>query len=327
MKIKYLYVLVAGMLAFSCREERDLSYTGPTVVEFNNPATNVLSVLTGQSIGGASEKAGNTEVPIRGNQDSVLIQLVGPQQAQPMEVHYEVVAEKTTAVEGTHYSFLETKGTAILPAHASRTAIRLRLSDPAANATGRKTLTLRITGTNKTDVGVSPNYQDYTLTIFPAQAYLTKTIPAGGAFSSRNGQVYTGAAVAANIGLVDIAFTTTGTDDKPSLVSPFTFFGVGAAVTRFTPRYGTSSYMPAASTPAALVPSWVTVSLRVVTDVTLNGINYPPASSTYNPLSVPVVEHAVHGFVNAAGKKGLIRVKSIVPGANGAITVDVITQP
>lgn len=310
------YLLAICMLAAilpACRKKRDLSYTGPAVLEFSNPLTGVNTKTTGQSIGGASGIGGDENIPIRGDQDSVKIQLIGRQLSEPLTINYKVAGG--TAVAGVDYEVIGTSGMVVLPANSSATAIRLKLLNAGATV---KTLVLELTGSAKSDITPSANLKTFTVSIFPMKAYLSKTVPAGGFFSSRTGLVYTATEAAANPSIIDVAFVyDAGT---PKLVSP-----ASVSAGYVDSRYSARVFVPAATVPANLVRSYATLQLEAVTSTTVAGIPTAGTTATAAVLSsVNVVADGIYGFVGAGGKKGYIRIKS---AAATGLEIDAMTQP
>jgi hypothetical protein len=319
-KTNFLYSIVLIICVCSCRKERNMAYEGPAVIEFDNPVTGVNTKLTGQSIGGASNIGGDENIPIRGTTDSVIVQLVGVHRSEPINIQYEVVPG--TAVEGTHFDILDTKGTVTIPANSSKAAIRFTVKNNSANPADIRTLSFKLKSTDKTDVGISENYASYNVSIFPMKAFLNKTLASGAGatryFSSANGEVYTSAT--GNPALADIAYSSTPT---PTLISPFVLSGTaGASASFFSKRV----FVPAASVPPNLQYSYATLQLDAVTSTSVNAIPVSGTTATAATFSsVEVVVNGIYGFVNGNGKKGYIRVKSI--SSSGSITIDVMAQP
>jgi hypothetical protein len=297
----------------ACRKKKDLFYTGPSVLEFSNPLTGVNSKETGQSIGGASGIGGDEHIPIRGTVDSVIIQLIGAQRNEPITVTYDITPG--TAVEGTDFAIIGTRGQATIPANSSATSIKVSLLN---TGTSVKTVKFTLTGSGKTDVTPSANLKTFDMTIFPMKAYLTKTIPAGGFFSSRTGLTYTATEAAANPGLVDIAYVyESGT---PKLVAPSVLSGALVAS-----RYSARVFAPAATVPANLVQSYATLQLNAVNSAAVAAIPTSGTTATAATLStVNIVADGIYGFTGASGKKGYIRIKSV---AAASVSIDVMTQP
>ena len=88
------------------------------------------------------------------------VNLVGAQQAGPLEVTYEVVTGATTAIPGTHYTQLPGKVT--IPAKSSFGYIDIPILNPGATS-GTVDLVIRLTG--GTGVTISPNYNTVGLRI------------------------------------------------------------------------------------------------------------------------------------------------------------------
>jgi len=329
MKLNHsIYIILVAITTLSCRKERDLTYQGPDVVEFSNPLTGVNTKLAGQSIGGISVVGDNANIPIRGDRDSIIIQLVGPQRSQAIDIDYTVVPG--TAVEGTDYEIIGTRGKVTIPANSSAAAIRVRLLNTSTTPANVRTVSFRISNTSVGDVGVSENYRTYALSIFPMKAYVNAVLSAQSSyFASSNGQVYSSTAGAG--AAADIAYTVTtrvvnGVSALvPVFISPEVLSGNAAASAT---KYSARVFVPAATVPAYLQSSWATTQLGGVTAVTVAAIPVTGATATAAVNnSVDIVENGIYGFVSESGKKGYIRVKSITAGISGAVTFDVMAQP
>lgn len=311
--------LLATAVFPACRKERNLAYEGPSVLEFSNPLTGVNTKTTGQSIGGASGIGGDENIPIRGLQDSVIVQLIGAQVATPTTVTYTVTPG--TAVEGVDFSIAGTKGTLVIPANSSSAAIKLNLLNNSTTTTAVNTVTFTITGSDNPAITPSANLKTFVVSIYPMKAWLSKTLPAGGFFSSRTGLTYTATEAAANPSVVDIAYVYDGT--TPKLVP-------AASVLTGTvdSRYSAQVFAAAATVPANLLASYATLQLNAVTNSTVSAIPISGTTATAAVLtSVNIIANGIYGFVGASGKKGYIRIKSIASGASGNIGIDVMTQP
>lgn len=315
---RYIYIVALAAAFTSCRKERDLTYTGPAVIEFDNPITGSNSKTTGQSIGGTSVLGDNANIPIRGDQDSAIVQLVSAQRSTPVTITYNVVPG--TAVEGTDFTIVGTRGSVTIPANASSTAIRFKVLNSSTTPNTNRTVSFVLTGTNQPDVTISANYKTYAVTIYPMKAYLSKALTTASAYlSTANGTVYT--APTGNAGYTDIAFTTvTRTVGTTPTVFPALTGTVGSD-TRFSARV----FVPAATVPAYLQASWATTQLGAQTATTVAAI--PTSGTTATAAinqTVEVVENGIYGFVNGQGKKGYIRIKTV---SNTAVTLDVMVQP
>lgn len=142
--LKYLLICTLAALGLSsCMEDRDNLYTGPTLVEF----------ATLSSTKSVTVSATNVQ------NDSLLVQLVGPQQTAALALNYTLDAT-STAVEGTHYT-LPTKGTFTIPANSSFGYIRYSVK-PGSITTGTFKAIFTLTGNDA--IKPSENYKIYTLT-------------------------------------------------------------------------------------------------------------------------------------------------------------------
>lgn len=102
-------------------------------------------------------KPGQTSIT-EGNQGSVMIQLIGPQRSEDLQVNYSTGG---TAQAGTHYEALS--GTATISSGSSSTAITVNTLD-AQDAGDSVELVIGLTGTNG-DVGVAANVDSSTVFI------------------------------------------------------------------------------------------------------------------------------------------------------------------
>jgi hypothetical protein len=147
-KMKLYFTLACVMvLATSCFDEKNPTYEGPAVIEFSNFTYAGLVKEVSQAQG----------------DESLIVQLVTPQQDQALTLNYEIDAA-STAVEGIHYT-LASKGSFVIPAHESFGSIAVGLLPgiDAANTTERRTIIFVLTG--NPSVKVNENYKKLTLTI------------------------------------------------------------------------------------------------------------------------------------------------------------------
>jgi hypothetical protein len=139
---------------------------------------------------------------------------------------------------------------------------------------------------------------------------------AGSYFASVNGTVYLSADALLNADKVDITFAqigATSSTTKPTLISPDYRDELG--LTAFVG--GTITYFNTS-----------TLGFDALTAAQLTAITGSAAKS------VEVVQGGIYEFVNAAGKKGLIKVTNYTPGSttganagvDGSITIDVKVQ-
>lgn len=287
-----------------------MSYQGPTVVEFSNPITGTNSKAMGPSIGGGSRVGDNPSVSIKGDRDSIVIQLVGPQRNAPVQVNYEVL--DGTAEEGMDFEILGNQGYVTIEANSSEASIYLRLLNADASPSAVKNTQFRITGTDQDDVQPSANYRTFSISVFPLRVLLDRRLTATNAyFSLSDGMSYP--QPAGNAAAVDFAFVAGA---APRLASP------EGRETRFSQRL----YTPGNGVPAHLQASFVTLELNNVTSATVNAI--PESGTTANAVTAAeatLIVNAVYAFRTTEGKKGLIRIKEGSTAADWLF--DVVVQP
>ncbi len=106
-----IVLFVLGTMFIGCLPEKSetaLIYNGPVVTEIKNftfgQQASVLSAKGVSTLAGTQTDSTRTVMlNVRGT-DSILVQLVGPQSAAPIDVNFRV-RSTSTAVEGTHYTF------------------------------------------------------------------------------------------------------------------------------------------------------------------------------------------------------------------------------
>lgn len=291
----------------SC-EDRERYYTGPAVVEFSNPITGYTEKLTGPSIGGDSEYGDNPNIPIRGTRDSLLIQLVSAHLDEDVDIYYEVTLG--SAVTGEDFSIVGEEGVVTLSAGSSFASIYFELLNASEDPTDIRTFSVELTGTSSDDVGISVNYSTYDVSIYPMLAHTDIEVASGEFLSTAAGE-----AVGSTIGsseLVDVSFSASGVP---------TFSGTATSATFFSARV----FVPDATLASYLEASYATEQLGNVTSATVDAI--PTSGTTAGAAvnsSVEIVENGVYGFVNGAGKKGYIRIKSL---SGSSVVLDVMVQP
>lgn len=104
-------LFVLGTIMVGCfpkKAEEALLYGGPTVVEIKNftfgqQSTVLAAKGVSTATGSQTDSTRTVMLNVRGT-DSVLVQLVGPQSASPIDINFRV-RTTSTAVEGTHYTF------------------------------------------------------------------------------------------------------------------------------------------------------------------------------------------------------------------------------
>ncbi len=107
------YILGFGAMLFSltsCFENPSWTYEGPTVAEFSNPRRGFATQPTNNVANGIRTRTIRQGI----GRDSILVQLVGAQRPVATTINYSI-DPTSTAVEGTHYQIVGTKG----PGHHS----------------------------------------------------------------------------------------------------------------------------------------------------------------------------------------------------------------
>ncbi len=168
-------ILLLALIGFNSCEKADLTYKGQTVVEFAPLTTS----STYTSAFTSTIKQANYIVTI--DTLELTVNLVGPQQNKDITVEYTLVTEKindfpsatyfidpTTAVEGTHYSFLPARtgsanGVITIPANSSFGKVKLNTFAAQVSPDVSKRVVLKLLPT--ADVAVNPNFQYFIVVI------------------------------------------------------------------------------------------------------------------------------------------------------------------
>jgi hypothetical protein len=168
-------ILLLALIGFASCEKADLTYKGPTVVEFapistSSTYTSAFSSTIKQAV-----------YTVNLDTLELTVNLVGPQSKKDIRVEYTLVTDKvvdfpsatyfidpTTAVEGTHYSFLPARssganGVVTIPANSSFGKIRLNTFAAQVSPDVSKRVVLKLLPT--ADVAVNPNYQYFIVVI------------------------------------------------------------------------------------------------------------------------------------------------------------------
>jgi hypothetical protein len=98
--------------------------------------------------------------------DSILVQLVGAQRAEPISIGYVIDAAQSTAVENINYRILDTKGTVTIPANSSSAYLKFEILEgiPATvSATQNYPLVFTLVGNDQ--LKPSANYKTFTVNI------------------------------------------------------------------------------------------------------------------------------------------------------------------
>jgi len=104
-------LFVLGTILLGCfpeKSETALIYNGPVVAEIKNFTLGQLTaVLNGKGVVASVAQTDSSRTVLLNSRgtDSVLVQLVGPQSASPIDINFRV-RSTSTAVEGTHYNFI-----------------------------------------------------------------------------------------------------------------------------------------------------------------------------------------------------------------------------
>jgi hypothetical protein len=174
LKIFPVIFLLVIMSSTSCKKP-DLTYNGPAVVEFA-PLTTSSTYTTAFS---ATIKQANYTLLV--DTLELTVNLVGKQQNKDINVEYSLVTDKvvdfpsvtyfidpTTAVEGTHFSFLPVRsgtanGVMTIPANSSFGKIKLNSIAAQVSPDVSKRVVIKLISTS--DVNVNPNYQYFIVII------------------------------------------------------------------------------------------------------------------------------------------------------------------
>lgn len=160
--LSYFVGLGGLMLSLaSCYKNPSLIYEGATLVEFKNPRAGFATQPTSNVSNGIRARTIRQGI----GRDSVLVQLVGPQRSTPTTVGY-LIAGTTTAVDGTNYSVVGTKGSVTIPANSSSAYVVFQfLNGIPAAAPATQTVNLAMTLTGSDNTPPSENYKTFTYTI------------------------------------------------------------------------------------------------------------------------------------------------------------------
>ncbi|OIN59315.1 hypothetical protein [Arsenicibacter rosenii] len=158
------YILGFGAMVLSltsCFENPSWTYEGPTVAEFSNPRRGFATQPTNNVANGVRTRTVRQGI----GRDSILVQLVGPQRPVATTINYNI-DPTSTAVEGTHYQIVGTKGQVTIPPNSSVGYLVVRfLPGIPATAPTTQTVTLVTTLATSTDINPSENYKTFTFTV------------------------------------------------------------------------------------------------------------------------------------------------------------------
>lgn len=162
--------LVTGSLFTGCfkdKAETALTYKGATVLEVKNQTFGQLAAaLNAKGVYSTTPQTDSTRTVLLNSKvtDSVLVQLVGPQQSTPIVVNYSVRAA-STAIEGVNYNFrIPNARTVTFAPNTSLAYILIDMIPNSITTVGTtRTVAIDILGTS--DIKVNPNYNKFILSI------------------------------------------------------------------------------------------------------------------------------------------------------------------
>ncbi|MCL7989326.1 hypothetical protein M8998_15350 [Sphingobacterium sp. lm-10] len=177
MKKINIYILgfiLSSATFISCQQEREIRYTGASVVEFKNHILGRNAAYTPEGVflnaTGTAMTLVSRHVSVNNRgRDSILVQLVGHQSSTDIHINYAIGALEVPlaqqniimpAVEGTHYEFVNPERVVTIPANSSSAWI---LIDPIPGSTvagNQYYLVLQLLGNDQ--VLPSQNYSTFT---------------------------------------------------------------------------------------------------------------------------------------------------------------------
>jgi hypothetical protein len=138
--------------------------------------------------------------------------------------------------------------------------------------------------------------------------------------SSGTGQSYTACNAAANMEYIDITYASNADGYLCSNPARFlTPIGLGNT----NPSCGDDGSLPTNGGTATYFKTYAGSDFATITDDQLNALTVSSSNNQYINFTAA---NGVYEFLNAKGKKGLIKVTSYAPGNSGSITVDVKVQ-
>ncbi len=168
-------ILFLAIICLTSCEKPDLSYKGPSVVEFA-PLTTSSTYTTAFT---STIKQANYIISL--DTLELTVNLVGAQQNKDINVEYTLVTDKiidfpsatyfidpTTAVEGTHFNFLPARsgganGVITIPANTSFGKIKLNSFAAQVSPDVSKRVVIKLLPT--ADMAVNPNFQYFIVVI------------------------------------------------------------------------------------------------------------------------------------------------------------------
>ncbi len=141
----------------------------------------------------------------------------------------------------------------------------------------------------------------------------------GSRLSSATGDVYTVCDLDSNIKYVDVTYAIDRVTAKPTLISNPQRAVLGYSVTSSSADCG--SVNTGGGTPTYFVLAGATPAFETVTNAELTALTIPMAAQ-----NIVVEVGKIYAFLNGRGKKGLIKINSIVQGADGSVNFDIKVQ-
>ena len=148
-----------------------------------------------------------------------------------------------------------------------------------------------------------------------------QTNAAGSRLASATGDVYTVCDLDSNIKYVDVTYAVDRVTAKPIFLSnpERAKLGYSTTIAASNPICGGGSTAGGTATYFVVTPA--TVDFATATDAILGGLTIPETAQ-----NILVEVGKTYSFVNGRKKKGLIKVNSIVQGADGKISFDIKVQ-
>ena len=141
----------------------------------------------------------------------------------------------------------------------------------------------------------------------------------GSRLASATGDVYTVCDLDSNMRYIDVTYAIDRVTAKPTLISNPQRAVLGYSVTATSPICG--GVNTGGGTATYFVASPATVDFATATDAILGGLTIPETAQ-----NIVVEVGKTYSFVNGRKKKGLIKINSIVQGADGKINFDIKVQ-
>jgi hypothetical protein len=141
----------------------------------------------------------------------------------------------------------------------------------------------------------------------------------GSRLSSATGDVYTVCDLDSNMKYIDVTYAIDRVTAKPTLMSNPQRAVLGYSVTSTSTICGGVNTGGGTATYFVLAPN--TVDFATVTDAQLGLLSVPATAQ-----NIVAETGKIYAFLNGRNKKGLIKVNTIVQGADGSITFDIKVQ-